>query len=74
MRSFIAGLTLLVAAASAQSIPACADSCFSAAVAQSGCSATDTLCQCTTGLTSITNNVTPCLLKSTCTSSDLTCT
>ena len=38
--------------------------CFATAVQSSGCSATDTVCQCTTGKDKITNSVTPCIEKS----------
>lgn len=60
-----------VAAQDASSIPACAQECFSAAIAKTSCSATDYYCQCTTGKDTITNEVTPCLLKSTCTTGDV---
>ena len=43
--------------------------CFAAAVQASGCSASDTVCQCTTGKDKITASVTPCIEKS-CSASD----
>ncbi|KAF1978462.1 hypothetical protein BU23DRAFT_595640 [Bimuria novae-zelandiae CBS 107.79] len=42
------------------SIPSCALACFAAAVPASGCSLTDTKCQCTTGQASITKSLTEC--------------
>jgi len=44
-------------------LPSCSISCFTTAISGSGCGLTDTHCQCTTGLTYITNSVGPCLLK-----------
>ena len=38
--------------------------CFASAVQSSGCSASDTVCQCTTGKDKITASVTPCIEKS----------
>ncbi|KAF4553696.1 CFEM domain-containing protein 5 [Elsinoe fawcettii] len=58
-------------AAQDSSIPACAQSCFAEAIGKTTCSLTDYLCQCTTGKDIIKNEVTPCLLKSTCTTGDV---
>jgi len=55
------------AAVSAQDVsdlPSCSIACFAAAVQASGCSASDTVCQCTTGKDKITASVTPCIEKS----------
>ncbi|KAF2115902.1 hypothetical protein BDV96DRAFT_646077 [Lophiotrema nucula] len=42
-------------------IPSCALTCFAAAVSGSGCSLSDTTCQCTTGRDSISQSVTGCV-------------
>ncbi|KAF1953572.1 hypothetical protein CC80DRAFT_551218 [Byssothecium circinans] len=42
-------------------IPTCALSCFATAVPASGCSLSDTACQCTTGSSSIQNSLTSCV-------------
>ncbi|KAF2473096.1 uncharacterized protein BDR25DRAFT_302108 [Lindgomyces ingoldianus] len=42
-------------------IPSCALSCFAVAVPASGCSLTDTKCQCTTGQQKITDSVSACV-------------
>ncbi|KAF2225576.1 hypothetical protein BDZ85DRAFT_68376 [Elsinoe ampelina] len=58
-------------AAQSPDIPACAQSCFAEAIGKTTCSATDYLCQCTTGKDIIKQEVTSCLLKSTCTTGDV---
>ncbi|XTI85981.1 hypothetical protein V2W45_1340913 [Cenococcum geophilum] len=55
------------AAVSAQDVsglPSCSLACFAAAIQDSGCSTSDTVCQCTTGKDKITASVTPCISKS----------
>ncbi|KAK3109350.1 SWI/SNF and RSC complex subunit Ssr1 [Teratosphaeriaceae sp. CCFEE 6253] len=65
-------LLALAALTTAQlELPACATTCFTSAIAASGCGATDYLCQCTTGQTAIQDSAIPCLCHSTCQSSDL---
>lgn len=44
--------------------------CINAAVPSSGCTATDYVCQCTTGRTAIFNSIVPCLTKSKCSNAD----
>ncbi|KAG8630878.1 hypothetical protein KVT40_000018 [Elsinoe batatas] len=68
--ALFAASAALVAAQSAD-IPACAQSCFAEAIGKTTCSASDFLCQCTTGKDIIKQEVTPCLLKSTCTTGDV---
>ncbi|KAF2191002.1 hypothetical protein K469DRAFT_732524 [Zopfia rhizophila CBS 207.26] len=58
--AFAASLAL-VGAQDLTGIPPCAISCFAAALPASGCSATDTKCQCTTGKDAITKSVATCI-------------
>ncbi|OCK86343.1 hypothetical protein K432DRAFT_376849 [Lepidopterella palustris CBS 459.81] len=67
---FAAAAVNVVLAQDTTGIPDCAIPCFQTAIASSGCSVTDTVCQCTTGLAAITASATPCVLKS-CQPSDI---
>ncbi|KAF2244135.1 hypothetical protein BU26DRAFT_522841 [Trematosphaeria pertusa] len=58
--AFAASLAF-VGAQDLQGIPDCALTCFAAAVSGSGCSLSDTKCQCTTGSDAITSSVTSCV-------------
>jgi hypothetical protein len=49
-----------VAAQDLSNIPSCALPCFATAIQQSGCSLSDTKCQCTTGAQKITDSLTSC--------------
>ncbi|KAF2006914.1 hypothetical protein P154DRAFT_517371 [Amniculicola lignicola CBS 123094] len=51
-------------------IPSCSLTCFAAAVSASGCSLTNTECQCTTGRETITNSITACV-PSKCSAEDI---
>ncbi|KAF2444744.1 hypothetical protein P171DRAFT_484835 [Karstenula rhodostoma CBS 690.94] len=64
MRFSIFALAAAVTVVSAQDlsqIPTCALSCFASAVPASGCSLTDTTCQCTTGKDSIEESLNKCV-------------
>jgi len=56
-------------AVSVADLPSCALNCFTIAVSTSTCGLTDTVCQCTTGKTAITNSATPCVAKA-CSAAD----
>ncbi|KAK5135241.1 hypothetical protein LTR08_005491 [Meristemomyces frigidus] len=64
-------LALASHATAAIVLPACALSCYTAAIAASGCAATDIFCQCSTGQTALQSSAIPCLCKSTCSTTDL---
>jgi hypothetical protein len=64
MRFSILAVTAAIAVASAQDlsgIPTCALTCFAVAVPESGCSLTDSECQCTTGREKIESSITKCV-------------
>ncbi|KAF2687078.1 hypothetical protein K458DRAFT_295982 [Lentithecium fluviatile CBS 122367] len=56
-----AASVVFVGAQDLQGIPSCALACFATAVPATGCSLTDTQCQCTTGRDSITASITLCV-------------
>ncbi|PSN67405.1 hypothetical protein BS50DRAFT_574104 [Corynespora cassiicola Philippines] len=75
MRFLFSAVALVVsfAAVNAQDlsgIPNCALPCFATAVPASGCSISDTECQCTTGRDSITQSITECV-PGKCSSEDI---
>lgn len=57
--------------AAGRAYPVCSQKCLIEAVVASGCGATDTMCQCTTGLDVITSKLTSCLLSGDCSATDL---
>ncbi|KAF9740353.1 hypothetical protein PMIN06_005679 [Paraphaeosphaeria minitans] len=57
----LAAAATLAAAQNLGDIPSCAISCFAVAVPASGCSLTDTNCQCTTGKDQIQDSLTKCV-------------
>ncbi|KAK7191189.1 hypothetical protein DPSP01_013524 [Paraphaeosphaeria sporulosa] len=57
----LAAAATLAAAQDLSDIPTCALSCFAIAVPASGCSLTDTTCQCTTGKDKIQESITKCI-------------
>ncbi|CAI6340172.1 unnamed protein product [Periconia digitata] len=59
----VAACFALVGAQDLQGIPTCALTCFAAAVPASGCTLTDTTCQCTTGKDKIAESVTSCVVQ-----------
>lgn len=72
--SFLSAIALALGVASASSVssyPTCAQACLTSAAESAGCSLTDAECQCGPGLDTITSDGTACLLKSTCSATDL---
>jgi len=69
--AIVLSLSTFAFAQSIADLPSCSISCFTTAIASSGCGATDTKCQCTTGKDAITKTITPCLLKA-CSQDDAT--
>ncbi|KAH7139006.1 hypothetical protein B0J11DRAFT_32726 [Dendryphion nanum] len=57
----LAASVALVSAQDLTGIPSCAIACFAVAVPSSGCSLTDTTCQCTTGRDKITSSLMECV-------------